>query len=131
MGEKTFGKGSVQTILPMENGSALKLTTARYYTPSGHSVQEGGIKPDIMVPQISDPDLAKRNKYVMRESDLRGHLVNELALEDDKLETDAKSDPRFQLTSAQLEQQGIKDFQLHYALETLRRTTRSTVALRR
>ena len=131
MGDRSFGKGSVQSLLPLGPDAALKLTTARYYTPSGHSVQEGGIKPDIAVPQISDPDLAKRSKYAMRESDLRGHLVNELALEDDKLETDAKADPRFQLTSAQLEQQGIKDFQLHYALETLRRTTRSTVALRR
>ncbi len=131
MGERSFGKGSVQTLLPLGRDAALKLTTARYYTPSGHSVQEGGIKPDIAVPQISDPDLAKRSKYLMRESDLRGHLVNELALEDDALEADAKADPRFQLTSAQLEQQGIKDFQLHYALETLRRTTRSTVALRR
>ena len=131
MGDRSFGKGSVQTLLPLGRDAALKLTTARYYTPSGHSVQEGGIKPDIAVPQISDPDLAKRSKYIMRESDLRGHLVNELALEDDALELDAKADPRFQLTSVQLEEQGIKDFQLHYALETLRRTTRSSVALRR
>ncbi len=131
MGERSFGKGSVQTLLPLGRDAALKLTTARYYTPSGHSVQEGGIKPDITVPQISDPDLAKRSKYVMRESDLRGHLVNELALEDDALEADKKADPRFQLTSAELEKQGIEDFQLYYALETLRRTTRSTVALRR
>lgn len=131
MGDRSFGKGSVQTLLPLGRDAALKLTTARYYTPSGHSVQEGGIKPDIAVPQISDPDLAKRSKYIMRESDLRGHLVNELALEDDALELDAKADPRFQLTPVQLEEQGIKDFQLHYALETLRRTTRSSVALRR
>lgn len=131
MGERSFGKGSVQTLLPLGRDAALKLTTARYYTPSGHSVQEGGIKPDISVPQISDPDLAKRSKYVMRESDLRGHLVNELALEDDALEADKKADPRFQLTSEELEKQGIDDFQLYYALETLRRTTRSAVALRR
>ena len=131
MGDRSFGKGSVQSLLPLGRDAALKLTTARYYTPAGKSVQEGGIKPDIDVPQLSDPDLEKRNKYVMRESDLRGHLVNELGLKDDALEADKKLDPRFQLTAAQLEQQGVEDFQLHYALETLRRTTRATVALRK
>ncbi|MEA3049697.1 MAG: carboxyl-terminal processing protease, partial [Sphingomonadales bacterium] len=53
MGEKTFGKGSVQTLLPLSEKTALRLTTARYYTPSGRSVQEGGITPDIEVPQLS------------------------------------------------------------------------------
>ena len=76
MGERSFGKGSVQSLVPLGNDAALKLTTARYYTPSGHSVQEGGIKPDIRVPQISDPDLERRMKYQLRESDLRGHLIN-------------------------------------------------------
>ena len=55
MGERTFGKGSVQTLIPLGRGNtALRLTTARYYTPSGRSVQEGGITPDIQVPQLSD-----------------------------------------------------------------------------
>ena len=63
MGERSFGKGSVQTLLPLTRDSALKLTTARYYTPSGRSVQEGGIEPDIRVPQLCDPDAAKRAKY--------------------------------------------------------------------
>ncbi|MEO9669487.1 MAG: S41 family peptidase, partial [Marinomonas sp.] len=131
MGERSFGKGSVQSLLPLGQGrdAALKLTTARYYTPSGHSVQEGGIKPDIAVPQLSDPDLAKRNKYIMRESDLRGHLVNELGLEDEALESDKVDDPRFKLTAEELKEQGVEDFQLHYAMETLRRTTTSSVAL--
>ncbi len=62
MGERSFGKGSVQSLLPLGRDAALKLTTARYYTPSGHSVQEGGIKPDIKVPQLSDPDLARRDE---------------------------------------------------------------------
>ncbi len=76
MGERTFGKGSVQTLLPLGDGNtALRLTTARYYTPSGRSVQEGGITPDILVPQLSDPDYRSRNR--VRESDLRRHLVNE------------------------------------------------------
>ncbi|MEM9084944.1 MAG: S41 family peptidase [Pseudomonadota bacterium] len=129
MGERSFGKGSVQSLLPLGRDAALKLTTARYYTPSGQSVQEGGINPDINVPQLSDPDLALRAKYQTRESDLRGHLVNELGLQDEELEADKIDDPRFQLTAEELEEQGIEDFQLHYALETLRRTTKSSVAL--
>jgi carboxyl-terminal processing protease len=130
MGERSFGKGSVQTLLPLTRDSALKLTTARYYTPAGRSVQEGGIEPDIRVPQLSDPDAAKRARYVLRESDLRGHLVNELGLEDKELETDKRDDPRFQLTAAQLEEQGIDDFQLDYALRTLRRAGGTVVAAR-
>ncbi|MFV0644942.1 MAG: S41 family peptidase [Sphingomonadaceae bacterium] len=130
MGQRSFGKGSVQTLLPLGRDAALKLTTARYYTPSGHSVQEGGIKPDIAVPQLSDPDLAKRSKFMLRESDLRGHLVNEAALKDEDLEKDKKDDPRFQKTAEELEKDGITDFQLHYALETLRRTSGQTIAAR-
>jgi len=130
MGERSFGKGSVQSIIPLGRDAAIKLTTARYYTPSGHSVQEGGIKPDIAVPQLSDPDLAKRSKYMLRESDLRGHLINESALEDEAMEADRKADPRFQLTAEQLEKRGINDFQMHYALETLRRTSPSSLAHR-
>jgi len=130
MGERSFGKGSVQSLLPLGPNAALKLTTARYYTPKGNSVQEGGIKPDISVPQLSDPDLALRQKYLTRESDLRGHLVNEIGIQDEELENDAVKDPRFQLTAEELEEQGIEDFQLHYALETLRRTTKSAMALR-
>jgi carboxyl-terminal processing protease len=130
MGERSFGKGSVQSLLPLGKNAALKLTTARYYTPSNRSVQEGGIMPDIAVPQISDLDFRLRQKYQTRESDLRGHLINELGIKDEEMEADKIADPRFQLTAAQLEQQGITDFQLNYALETLRRTTKSTVALR-
>ncbi|GGE03414.1 peptidase S41 [Tsuneonella deserti] len=130
MGERSFGKGSVQTLLPLGETAALKLTTARYYTPSGHSVQEGGIDPDIQVPQLSDPDLAKREKFRLRESDLRGHLVNEAALKDEDLEKDRKDDPRFKLTAEELKAQGIEDFQLDYALETLRRTSPNAMAKR-
>lgn len=130
MGERSFGKGSVQSLLPLGRDAAIKLTTARYYTPAGHSVQEGGIKPDITVPQLSDPDLELRNKYLTRESDLRGHLVNDLGVEVETAENDQIDDPRFQTTAAELAEQGVEDFQLHYALETLRRTTRATVALR-
>ena len=94
-------------------------------------MQEGGIKPDIRVPQISDPDLERRMKYQLRESDLRGHLINEAQLKDDDLERDLKADPRFSQTAAELKEQGIEDFQLDYAIKTLRRTTASSVALRK
>jgi carboxyl-terminal processing protease len=130
MGERSFGKGSVQTLLPLTRDSALKLTTARYFTPSGRSVQEGGIEPDIRVPQLSDPDAAKRAQYVLRESDLRGHLVNEVDLEDEALEADRNDDPRFKLTATELEAQGIDDFQLDYALRTLRRSSGAVIARR-
>ncbi|ABC64741.1 S41 family peptidase [Erythrobacter litoralis] len=131
MGERSFGKGSVQSLLPLGRDAALKLTTARYYTPSGKSVQEGGIKPDIAVPQLSDPDWEKRRKYQLRESDLRNKLINEAGLKDEELVEDNLADPRFKLTADELKEQGVEDFQLHYALETLRRTTPSAVALRR
>ncbi|MPT48899.1 MAG: S41 family peptidase [Sphingobium sp.] len=119
MGETTFGKGSVQTLLPLSPSTALRLTTARYYTPSGRSVQEGGIKPDIRVPQLSDPDYKTRPRF--RESDLRRHLINEIKSDDPVFEEDAKDDPRFSMTAEQLKEKGIDDFQLHYALETIAR----------
>jgi carboxyl-terminal processing protease len=119
MGERTFGKGSVQTLLPLSQATALRLTTARYFTPSGRSVQEGGIVPDIAVPQLSDPDYKERPKF--READLRRHLINETKVEDDVVQDDGKPDPRFTATAEQLKKQGITDFQLHYALQTISR----------
>ncbi len=131
MGERSFGKGSVQQMIHLDRTHAVKLTTARYYTPSGRSVQEGGIEPDIRVPQISDPDARRRAERSFRESDLRGHLINEVSLDDKQLETDKQDDPRFKMTAAELQAKGIKDFQLFYALETLRRTTPTVVARQR
>jgi carboxyl-terminal processing protease len=119
MGERSFGKGSVQNVLQLSEGSGLRLTIARYHLPSGRSVQEGGIKPDIQVPQLSDPDYAKR--VATRESDLRRHLVNELQATDKELEEDVSKDPRFAKTPEELKAQGIEDFQLHYAMDTLKR----------
>jgi carboxyl-terminal processing protease len=119
MGERTFGKGSVQTLLPLTQQTALRLTTARYYTPSGKSVQEGGITPDIAVPQLSDPDYKARPKF--RESDLRRHLINEVKLDDEAVQDDGKPDPRFTATAEELKKKGIEDFQLHYALQTISR----------
>ncbi len=119
MGERTFGKGSVQTLLPLSQNTALRLTTARYYTPSGKSVQEGGITPDIAVPQLSDPDYKARPR--LREADLRRHLINEIKVEDDVIQDDGKPDPRFAATHEELKKKGITDFQLHYALQTIGR----------
>ena len=73
MGTQTFGKGSVQTILPLGNDTAIKLTTARYFTPSGRSIQAKGIEPDI---KIEDPDGAGDEDFGVRESDLAKHLEN-------------------------------------------------------
>lgn len=72
MGSQTFGKGSVQTILPMENGSALKLTTARYFTPSGTSIQAKGIRPDIILDDVRIEAAEARER--VKEADLAGHL---------------------------------------------------------
>lgn len=119
MGERSFGKGSVQTVLPLSDTTALRLTTARYYTPSGRSVQEGGIDPDIKVPQLSDPDYKSRPKF--READLRRHLINDKKVDNSVLEEDTKEDPRFKMTAEQLKKEGIEDFQLDYALKTLER----------
>jgi carboxyl-terminal processing protease len=127
MGERSFGKGSVQNVLPLSRDTGLRLTIARYHLPSGRSVQEGGIKPDINVPQISDPDYKKR--ITMRESDLRRHLVNELAVEDKELESDLTEDPRFAMSTEELKAKGIEDFQLHYAMETLERLGSKTMKL--
>jgi carboxyl-terminal processing protease len=85
-------------------------------------VQEGGIEPDIAVPQISDPDMRARLARTFRESDLRGHLINEVGLDDKQLESDKLQDPRFKLTAEELKVKGIDDFQLYYALQTLHHT---------
>ncbi len=130
MGERSFGKGSVQSLFSLDRTHAVKLTTARYFTPSGKSVQEGGIEPDIKVPQLSDPDARRRSELALRESDLRHHLVNEASLDDKKLEADQQDDPRFKMTAEQLKAKGISDFQLHYAIETLKRTGGASLASR-
>ena len=119
MGERSFGKGSVQTLLPISDDTALRLTTARYYTPSGRSVQEGGIQPDLPVPQLTDPDYKSRPR--LREADLRRHLINEAKVDDRILQDDDKTDPRFAATPDQLKKLGIADFQLDYAVKTIAR----------
>jgi len=119
MGEKSFGKGSVQTVVQTGPESALRLTTARYYTPSGRSVQAGGIQPDIAVPQLTDPDY--KDRVIVREADLRHHLLAQSKVDDKLLEGDDSPDPRFTAKPDELEKKGIKDFQLYYAMNTLKR----------
>ena len=77
VGAQTFGKASVQTVIPLEDGSALKLTTARYYTPKGRSIQAEGIKPDIVVKYmkpVEDTENAAWWEDRIREKDLKGHI---------------------------------------------------------
>jgi C-terminal peptidase (prc) len=76
VGTKTFGKASVQTVIPLEDGSALKLTTARYYTPKGRSIQAEGIKPDILVKYVRPSEDTEDNYWEdrLREKDLKGHI---------------------------------------------------------
>jgi carboxyl-terminal processing protease len=79
LGTKTFGKGSVQTILPLDDNSALRLTTARYFTPKGRSIQATGIVPDIIVESTPQQEgmLDDRKRPSLREENLPGHLQNQ------------------------------------------------------
>ncbi len=80
LGMQTFGKGSVQTILPLENGAALRLTTALYYTPNGRSIQVTGVTPDITLDNYAATQVASREQREVREENLRGHFNNKKAL---------------------------------------------------
>ena len=93
MGTTTFGKGSVQTIIPLSDGSALRLTTARYYTPSGRVIQENGIEPDIFVEMeplsknekkedkvVESEEKIKLRRF-LREKDLKKHLKGKSSIE--------------------------------------------------
>jgi len=77
LGVDTFGKGSVQTVVPLEDGSGLRLTTAKYYTPKGRSIQNTGIKPDIYVPSATIQVKKTPPGHDAKEKDLEGHLANE------------------------------------------------------
>ncbi|MGQ9499607.1 MAG: S41 family peptidase [Dissulfurimicrobium sp.] len=85
MGVQTFGKGSVQTIIPMDDGSAIRLTTARYYTPNGRSIQAKGITPDIIVPYMPPVKVDEKgdsSSHFLKEQDLDGHLRGENEITD-------------------------------------------------
>lgn len=79
MGKRSFGKGSVQSVVKLGDGSGLKLTVARYYTPSGVSIQAEGIHPDVELEDLDTKTIvkARQNKKVRREKDIKGHLLSE------------------------------------------------------
>jgi len=115
MGTQTFGKGSVQTILPLKNNTALKLTTARYYTPSGRSIQASGIKPDIELESIKIASVEGGDGVRIKEADLAGHLESSDSDESDNKDPKQKKDKKKEmLTLAQT------DYQLYAALNMLK-----------
>ena len=106
MGTKTFGKGSVQTIIPVTSKGAVRLTTARYFTPSGNSIQAKGISPDIYVPQSKVEVLENSNSR--READLRGALDSE------------KNDDSNNINIESSDNNKVEDYQLNRAIELIR-----------
>lgn len=112
MGTTSFGKGSVQTIIPVQRESAMRLTTARYYTPSGNSIQATGISPDIMVKQAKIEELEPFSDR--KESDLKGHLEN--PTEGNKNLDEIKEK---QSTAEQVDEKKKIDYQLNRALDLL------------
>ena len=117
MGTKTFGKGSVQTIMPMNNGAALKITTARYFTPSGRSIQAEGIEPDIEVEQLEVSKKEDAAVERLREADLRDHLENGNGDKADEADKNDKSGK----TKEKTDEKNIKDdYQLNEALNLLK-----------
>ncbi len=117
MGEKTFGKGSVQTILPMNNNAALKLTTARYYTPNGRSIQASGITPDIIIDKVKISKIEEAFGTSVKEADLIGHLDNGQAEApvtegDEELKKDISEEETVPLSS--------RDYELYEALNVLK-----------
>ncbi|HFD80072.1 MAG TPA: S41 family peptidase [Gammaproteobacteria bacterium] len=114
VGNRTFGKGSVQTILPLSNGTAVKLTTARYYTPSGRSIQAEGIEPDIHLEQVRVSAVEQSFKPV-KEADLSGHLENGNGRK--KAGGKSKEEKK---KAAEEESLAQKDYQLYESLNLLK-----------
>lgn len=110
IGTRSFGKGSVQTIIPLEGNGAIRLTTARYYTPSGRSIQAKGIDPNIKVEQELPDELKKKQPKTRGEASLRGHLKSE----DEKEESGS---------SSYVPKEPEKDTQLKFALNFVRGLT--------
>ncbi|PWF23857.1 S41 family peptidase [Corticimicrobacter populi] len=113
MGNRSFGKGSVQVILPISEDTAIKLTTSRYYTPAGRSIQATGIEPDITVPDTAEGDLF----IIRREADLRKHLSNQ-QVEEESTTSELPWD-EFEMPQP-FELGGDDDFQLRQALNHLK-----------
>ncbi|HEU0198613.1 MAG TPA: S41 family peptidase [Nevskiaceae bacterium] len=113
VGSRTFGKGSVQTIMPMANGTALRLTTARYYTPNGQSIQGEGILPNVEFQPVK-VDVSDQAGLTIHESDLTGHLTNPELKEFDVKQSDA------QKVDAAEHKLASKDYELYQALTILK-----------
>jgi len=115
MGQKSFGKGSVQTILPLSNGGAIKLTTARYYTPSGRSIQAEGIVPNIVLGIVRLETVAEAEEFEpLTEASLSRHLENGKKAKEDETTGKAKTDDRKESEAL------LKDYYLHEALNVLK-----------
>ncbi len=121
IGTKSFGKGSVQTVMPLRGAGAMRLTTARYYTPSGRSIQALGVSPDIVVeqprrqPEAEEEGEESISRRQRSESDLRGSLNNDSLSEDEirQIEADREKAEK----AAQLRED---DYQLAYAIDILK-----------
>lgn len=114
MGTKSFGKGSVQTVIPLIGHGAMRLTTSRYYTPSGRSIQAEGIEPDIIVKQAT-VEYVEQNKYMSTERALAGHLEN-----DSKKEGKTKVITMPKPKEGEENGEAQKDFQLSRAIDLIR-----------
>ncbi|MFQ5659817.1 MAG: S41 family peptidase [Gammaproteobacteria bacterium] len=115
MGQQTFGKGSVQTILPLPNEAALKLTTARYYTPSGRSIQASGITPDIVIDKLKVENI-NDGSNIVKEANLNRHLENDRLDED----TSGKNSAASNETNTQGQSLSASDYELYEALNVLK-----------
>jgi carboxyl-terminal processing protease len=119
MGSKSFGKGSVQTIQELRSGGAVKITTARYFTPSGRSIQGDGITPDIPLGKFTVTETEKETITRIKESDLGGHISNPDKSDEEILkETQAKTD-----SEKNKKVLASDDYQLHEALVLLKGLT--------
>lgn len=119
-GRTSFGKGSVQSIIPLQNGAAIKLTTARYFTPNGRSIQAQGIVPDVKIEQVK-VDLIDKSSERVKEADLNKHLSNPTMTKDDK-----KNPPAEPMTEDKDKQQTSlvnQDYELYEALNLLKAMT--------
>jgi len=112
MGKKSFGKGSVQTILPTSGNAAVKLTTARYYTPSGRSIQAEGIEPDVVLARVKLETLDASAFKPVKEADLSHHLENGNGKDKSKAEKNDEKDEQSNLD--------LRDYPLHEALTLLK-----------
>ncbi|MBM3556700.1 MAG: S41 family peptidase [Alphaproteobacteria bacterium] len=119
LGTKSFGKGSVQTVIPLGRQGALRLTTARYYTPSGRSIQAQGIEPDIVVEPARIESLAARGPQ-RSESSLRGHLANPDGKDEKPANGPAAAPSNGEAPAPQPQAGAAQDYQLARALDLIR-----------